>query len=99
MTVPIIWNPAGFLELKYNPLLLADILEKVEPVVEAAQAAAPKKSGAGAASIRAEPNYDETEPTVRISWDVEHYYLRFHELGTKYLPERPFLRPAVDRYL
>lgn len=98
MTVPIIWHPAGFVELRYNPLLLADIMDQVKPVVEEARENAPKLSGRGAASIRAEPNY-ENEPSVRIGWDVEHFYMRFHEQGTKYLPARPFLVPAVDRYL
>lgn len=99
MTMPIIWHPQGFVELRYNPLLMAEILHEVEPVVEEARAAAPKKTGAGAASIRAEITYEETAPSVRIGWDVEHYYMKFHEKGTKYLPARPFLAPAVDRYL
>lgn len=100
MTQPvIIWNPLGFVELRYNPLLLAEILDQAEPVAELARATAPRKTGQGAESIRAEVSYEDEAPSVRISWDVEHYYMRFHEQGTKYLPARPFLKPAVDRYL
>lgn len=101
MTSPVIvFNPIGLVELRYNPLLMADIMAKVEPVVEDAKANAPRKTGAGAASIRAEVDWSgEDGPAVRVGWDTDHYYMRFHELGTKHLPARPFLRPAVDRYL
>lgn len=99
MTVPIIWNPAGIALLKADPILAANILEKAEPVVAEARANAPKRTGRGAASIRAEYVRDQDENHVRIGWDVDHYYLRFHEQGTKYLEARPFLVPAVDKYL
>lgn len=100
MTSPVVvvMNPLGLAELRVNPLLLAEMVDAVQPVVEEARANAPKKSGLGAASIRAQENY-EGVPSVRIGWDVEHYYMRFHEQGTKYLAARPFLLPAVDRYL
>jgi HK97 gp10 family phage protein len=98
VAVTVVFNPIGLAELRYNPLLLAEIKEDMQPVIRDAQAAAPKRSGRGAASIGAEIVY-EGVPAVRVGWDVTHYYMRFHELGTKHLPARPFLRPAVDRYL
>jgi hypothetical protein len=34
---------------------------------------------------------EDGEWTARVSWDREHYYMSFHQLGTKSLPARPFL--------
>jgi HK97 gp10 family phage protein len=56
---------------------------------------APKDTGAGAASIHAEG--PERDGSWRISWDLEHDYMRFQELGTEDMPAHPFLRPAADR--
>ena len=74
------------------------LVESAEPVVGRAQAGAPKRTGAGAGSIRAEPVLDGPDWTVRISWDREHFYMYFHEFGTKRLPDRPFLEPALDGF-
>lgn len=57
---------------------------------------APKRTGAGAASIHQETSVDEQSAVSRISWDDKHFYLYFHELGTSRMPARPFLRPALD---
>lgn len=99
MTLPIIWHPSGVALLKADPILAQNILEQVEPVVVEAKTNAPKRTGRGAASIRAEFVRDQDENHVRIGWDVDHYYLKFHERGTKYLDARPFLVPALDKYL
>lgn len=98
--VTIVWNLPALAAMRYNPVLLNEIKDMVDDtVVVAAKQGAPKLTGAGARSIRSEFDLDGEQPTVRVSWDVEHYYLKFHELGSRYLPERPFLRPALDRYL
>jgi HK97 gp10 family phage protein len=97
--VDIIWNPVEFAKLHYDPLLLAQIEHDTEPVVRAAQSAAPKATGAGAASIRAEARLTDLSPGVAVSWDRDHFYMYFMEKGTRYLAARPFLVPAVDRYL
>lgn len=65
------------------------------PIVREAQAHAPKLTGAGAASIRAERTDDVNEETIHISWDRSHFYMYFHERGTRYLSARPFLVPTV----
>lgn len=95
----IVWNPLGLAELPFHPALLGEILDDVKPVVRGARADAPKKTGAGAASIHSEPVLVNGMPGVAIGWDREHYYMRFHEQGTVRLPARPFLVPALDRYL
>jgi len=67
-----------------------------DQVAERAAQAAPKDSGEGARSIRAEVAHDEDGPHVNVSWDKAHFYMAFHELGTSRMSARPFLRPALD---
>jgi HK97 gp10 family phage protein len=69
-----------------------------EAVADAAREAAPKNTGAGAASIRAEliQTYEGVY-VARVGWDRDHFYMMFHELGTSRMSARPFLRPALDR--
>ena len=66
-----------------------------ERIAQAAAIAAPKDTGAGAASIHAEPDPDEPG-AYRVSWDQEHFYMAYQELGTEHQPARPFLRPATQ---
>lgn len=69
-----------------------------EAVADAARDAAPKATGAGAASIHAEPaRLRNGVYNVRVGWDEDHFYMGFHELGTSRMSARPFLRPALDR--
>lgn len=63
-----------------------------DQVAVRAASAAPKLTGAGAASIHAEASGDG----VRISWDEAHNYMFFQEVGTSRMSARPFLRPALD---
>lgn len=97
--VDIIWYPLAVAALKYDPLVQAQVEHQTKPVVAGARADAPKRTGAGAASIHSQMNLTDTDPGVRVSWTRERYYMRFHEEGTKYLPKHPFLVPALDRYL
>ncbi|MGW3608942.1 HK97-gp10 family putative phage morphogenesis protein [Micromonospora sp. NPDC005163] len=75
------------------------LLEAAEPIEARVVAGAPKASGEGARSIRSEPVLDGPDWTVRISWDRAHFYLYFHDRGTRRLPARPFLEPALDTAL
>lgn len=74
--------------------LLDDITEQV---VSLAQEKAPKDTGDGADSIHGEAGTDADGAYVDISWDDEHFYMAFHELGTEHQPATPFLRPALDQ--
>lgn len=71
--------------------------EIAEPDVEFAQQLAPKRTGAGARSIHVEAVLDGDMWEARASWDQEHYYMRFHEMGTRKMGAHPFLRPAFMR--
>lgn len=99
MPADIVWNPVEFAKLHYDPVLLHQVQHDVEPVVRGAQADAPKRTGAGAESIHSEVDLSHLEPGVAIGWERDRFYMFFHERGTRYLPARPFLVPALDRYL
>jgi len=92
----VVLNQRGMTDLLRDPDLRMGLLDAAQPVVRAAQLGAPKRTGAGAASIHAEAVLDGPEWTARISWSRERFYLRFHEMGTKSLPARPFLVPALE---
>jgi HK97 gp10 family phage protein len=66
------------------------------PGVGQARGRAPHLTGAGAGSIHAEPVLEAAEWTVHVGWDAGHDYMRFHELGTRFMPARPFLVPSFE---
>lgn len=86
--------PAEIEALKRIPELGPFLVLAALPGIQRAASAAPRLTGAGAASIHAEAVLDGSEWTARVSWDREHFYMRFHELGAKQLTARPFLVPA-----
>lgn len=70
----------------------AAVSAAADAVVSQARRLAPKDTGAGAASIHAEP----TGGGFRVSWDEDHFYMQYSELGSRRQPARPFLRPAAE---
>lgn len=92
--VRVVLHPAEIERLKQLPELGRYLVEAAGPGVRRAQAAAPRLTGAGAASIHAEAVLDGPEWTARASWDREHWYMRLHEQGSRYMSARPFLVPA-----
>jgi HK97 gp10 family phage protein len=102
-------DPRAVADLVYGDDM-DDMLQEVgDQVAETAQSLAPKASGEGAASIHAEVHRGEDSgafpstytppddvPTAYVSWDQEHFYMLFAEIGTEFQPARPFLRPALD---
>lgn len=88
---------AAAIEALDNSSAVRDILDSVgEQVAERARQAAPKSTGEGAASITHEIVNDNGRLASRVSWDNDHFYMLFVELGTSRVPARPFLRPALD---
>lgn len=65
------------------------------PVVQQAKARAPRDTGAGAASIHTEMILSSGEWQALTSWDQDHFYMYWHEKGSRQLPARPFLVPAL----
>ncbi len=90
-------HPHALDALEDDEEVLDMLMEIGDEVAETAATLAPKASGAGAASIHAEPAEDADGTAVDVSWDRDHFYMGFHELGTEKMAARPFLRPALDQ--
>lgn len=74
-----------------------DLAQEVgDQVAERAADLAPKATGEGAASIHAEVDVDDVSAFADVSWDRDHFYMGFKELGTEHEPAKPFLRPGLD---
>lgn len=67
-----------------------------EMVADEARRDAPKNTGAGAASIDSVPYLFPEGWGSQVSWDLAHYYMIFHEIGTVHVPEQRFLRDALE---
>ena len=96
-TVRIEINEAALKDLQHDPRVLAAIETSIVPAVVAEmKRRAPKATGAGAESISYEPDPDQ--PGFRVTWDKDHFYMAFHELGTEHQSARPFARPTADDF-
>lgn len=60
---------------------------------------APKRTGAGAASISQDTRLDAGEWVTHISWDQLHRYMVFPDVGTRYQRAQHFLETALDQYV
>lgn len=85
-------NPAAIAGLERHPEVEKGTKEAAEFIAAKARELAAKDTGAGAASIHAEP--------LRgggwgVAWDPAHDYMRFPEFGTEDMPPQPALRPAA----
>lgn len=92
----VILDQAAIDELLYDADVKALVEEVGGMVADNAAAAAPKLTGAGAASIHAEVDADDQSVYADVSWTPDRYYLYFAEVGTSRQPATPFLRPALD---
>jgi HK97 gp10 family phage protein len=85
----------GIAALKDDPDILGAVEDFTDSVVvPRVKERAPKASGAGAASIHSEP--DPNGGGTLVSWDQDHFYMGFAELGTEHQPATPFMRPVAD---
>jgi len=91
------WDLGALAAITADPLVMANLMEIGDQIAADARSNAPRKSGAGADSIHAEPQ-PGLDPEVHVSWERQKFYMFFMEKGTSHLPARPFLIPAADRY-
>ena len=79
-------------------LLLRNAAEAGAKVIEdEARRLAPRATGALADGISIAPGRLQSgRAQINVSFGAKQWYGRRSELGTKYLPARPFLRPAID---
>ena len=57
-------------------------------------------SKGGVKSIQVRRVYDRATRRVafRVSWDADHFYMRFAETGTQHQKATPFLGPAAAKH-
>ncbi|WP_162959283.1 hypothetical protein [Micromonospora tulbaghiae] len=58
-----------------------------------------RDTGQGAESIQPWPGRDALGPYADVSWDQDHFYMSFHEFGTRFHRSQPAVGPALDRYM
>lgn len=90
-------DPDAVAELADRPEAVAMLEDVGEQVADRARELAPKVTGAGAASIQGQVGSDDEGAYADVSWDQDHFYMGFAELGTEHQPPTPFLRPALDQ--
>jgi len=96
--VKVVVDERAVKELASDPKMGQEMLRLAAPVAREARARALKRTGRGAASIHPEQARDGDEQTVHIGWDRDHFYMYFHEKGTRKLPARPFLVPTLEGF-
>jgi hypothetical protein len=83
-------------QLVREPGVIDELFRVGQEAAAASAVAAPHRTGAGAASIHAELTLLDRTPEVRVSWDREHYYMYFHQKGTRYMFPHPFMTYGVS---
>ena len=86
--------PKAIAEVAEHHEVQERLRQESEKLAALAAILAPKSTGALAASIHAE---EQDDGTWRVSWDVDHGYGLYQELGTERQRPQPFLRPAAKR--
>lgn len=71
------------------------LLDASHPIALQAKARAPRATGAGSAGIHTEMVLTGDEWEALTSWEQHEFYMYWHEKGSRYLPARPFLVPAL----
>ena len=92
--VRVVLHPKAILEVAKHQEMQQRLRRDAEELAQTAAMLAPKDTGALADSIQAE---EQSDGTWRVSWDQEHSYGLYQELGTETNPPQPFLRPAAKR--
>lgn len=95
----LVMDSTAIAQLDEDPDMAELLLEIGHGVAREAAAIARRRTGRGASSIRPWPGHGPGGPHVDVSWDQDHFYMIFHETGTREIAARPVLEPALDTYL
>lgn len=83
--------------LRTEPETTAFLMEVGREIARTGAARARRRTGAGARSFHPEPLTGDAGG-VGVSWDQLHYYMYFHEVGTRTIRAQPALTTALDQY-
>lgn len=94
MTTRMVWDNTAIKSIADDIDSLTELRRVGKILARRAAGHAPHDTGAGAASIDV---FDDPRVVgqVDISWDDAHWYMRFQELGTKFVPAQHFLLRAL----
>lgn len=70
--------------------------EALKPIRNTARRNAPKESGKGKRNIRARVTVRGTEAVGKVGTSRGTAYMNRQEMGTRFMPAQPWLRPAAD---
>lgn len=90
----VVLHESAIADLARDPAVLRAVGDVAEQVATRMRATAPRRTGRGADSIHVEPAPDSADG-FRVSWDRDHFYLGFSELGTVHQRARPFAEQAA----
>lgn len=92
------WDNRAVRDITRGPAADNALLDIGWEIATIAAVLAPKESGGGASSIRAELVRVNGVAEVRVSYDQDHWYMGLYETGAEDIAPRPFLRPAAGRF-
>lgn len=87
---------SGLSQVAQKKVLRKAMRGAAKPVVKAAKAKAPVRTGKLKKSIRTTVSMRRGKAEAKVGFGGKQYYGIFSELGTVKMPARPFLRPALD---
>lgn len=96
--VTVRMDPAQIRAIETDPGTRRDTLAAARGFARHAATLAPKRTGAGAASIGPFPAGDD-QSASDVSWDQQHFYMIFQEDGARDVPGRHFLRTTFETYI
>ena len=88
-------NERGMAALARSPEIREAVLDTADRrVVAPARARAPKRTGFGASTIHAEPEFTAGDWEAHVSWSPQAGYMRHQQFGTRHMDADPFLVPT-----
>lgn len=91
------WNRQEIQRMAGDPVLRQAARDVGVAIARDARAAAPKRTGAGAASLRSAEVLIDARWEIQVGADQLHAYMRFPDRGTRYIPAQFFLEHAAER--
>lgn len=92
------WNEGEYERMLQDPALTDYARQVGDAVAQLAREMAPRRTGAGAASLQAEAEFLDGQWEIAVGADQLHAYMRFPDRGTKFMPAQRFMENAAARY-
>lgn len=101
VSIRTVWDRQAIAALKTDPEVEAYIESASQGLASALRSAAPKLTGAGAASIAVRPS--RAQGARQVGWDKEHYYMTYQDFYSTFdnhtNPNFGFAQETLERYV